>query len=217
MAPRVTLLDDELNPLPGPVQVLANGDGVYTIQATDVKAGGNVYLEVTSAPDPDATPGNYALEARFGTVASSLTDFASGSLTSQAPQVGSLYIGETQLFQFLLSAGTSSTPGELVSLTIRDAAGDVVADVSATAGDVVSAPALLLTPGTYSVEVVTTGDGSDPTPFDLLGSVISDPIGPAISDPTLTPIFTSPTVPGIYTYPGGVVTTKPYWLTLLPS
>ena len=42
VAPRVTLVDENLNPLPGPVQVLANGGGVYTIQAANVKSGGNV-------------------------------------------------------------------------------------------------------------------------------------------------------------------------------
>ena len=214
VAPRVTLVDETLTPLTsGQVRVLANGDGVYTIQATGLNAGGNIYLEVNSAASPAAAPGNYAIEARFGTVAASLTDFASGTVAPTAPTNYHLYIGETQLFRFLLSAGPSGTPGGSVEVTIRDAAGHIVADLTSAAGDVVSAPALLLIPGSYTLQVVATGGTSAHT-YDLSGQEISDPIGPTISDPTLKPVFTNPTAPGTYTYPGGVVTTRPYWLTL---
>jgi hypothetical protein len=196
------------------VQVLANGDGVYTVQATGLKSGGNIYLQVSSSTEPGATPGNYALEARFGTVATTLTDFASGTAAPAAPSTYHLYIGQTQLFQFLLSAGAPGTPGGTIELTIRDASGKVVADMTSAAGDVVSAPAVLLTPGAYTLRVVATGGDVSQT-YDLSGQEISDPIGPSVSDPTLTPVYTNPTTPGTYTYPGGVVTTRPYWLTLI--
>ena len=99
-------------------------------------------------------------------------------------------------------------------MTIRDAAGNVVADLTSASGDVVSAPAVLLTPGAYTLQVVATGGDPSQT-YDLLGQEISDPLGPAIADPTLTPIFTNPTFPGTYTYPGGVFTIKPYWIALI--
>ena len=41
-------------------------------------------------------------------------------------------------------------------------------------------------------------------------------IGPAVSGPTLAPVYTNPTAPGTYTYPGGFTTTMPYWLALMP-
>ena len=215
VAPQVALFDSNLNSLAGSTQVLANGGGLYTVQVTGLKPGGNVYLDVNGASAPGAVPGSYALEARFGATAAALTDFASGNLAPAAPQTYNLYIGQTQLFQFLLSAGPSAAPGETVEATILDAAGNVVFDLTADAGDVVSAPAVLLTPGAYTLQIVASGGGDEAQTYDLFGQEISDPLGPAISDPTLRPVFTSPTVPGTYLYPGGVVTTRPYWISLV--
>jgi hypothetical protein len=41
---------------------------------------------------------------------------------------------------------------------------------------------------------------------------ISDPIGPTLADPTLTPVHTSPSRSGVYTYHNGVASVVPYWL-----
>jgi hypothetical protein len=194
--------------------VLANGGGVYTVQTAGLRTGGgNIYLEVGMPSTPGAAPGNYALEARFGTTTASLTDFTSGTLSPQGSRDYNLYIGQTQLFQFLLSATPATTPGSAVTATIRNAAGQVVSTFTAAAGDVISAPAVLLTPGAYTLEIASSS--GDPSTFDLSGEAISDPLGPALSDPTLTPVYSSPTTPDTFTYPGGVTTTLPYWLDLI--
>jgi hypothetical protein len=48
--------------------------------------------------------------------------------------------------------------------------------------------------------------------FNLGGESISDPIGAVINDPTQTPIYTSPTTPGLFLYPGAPPTAKPFLL-----
>lgn len=212
-APRVAAFDSNLNPLAGTTRVLANGDGLYTIQVTGLKPGGNVYLDVNASSAPGSVPGNYALEARFGTTAASLTDFASGALSDAPSHTYNLYIGQTQLFQFLLSATPLAGAGSDVTATIRDASGQVVSSFTVAPGGVVSAPALLLTPGAYTLQIASSG--GDPSSYDLSGEALSDPLGPTVSDPTLTPVYTSPTTPGTFTYPGGVTTTMPFWLALV--
>ena len=110
VAPRVTILDGDQNVVSA--QILANGDGVFTIQASNLKSGGNYYLQVSSGGST-AGVGNYALDAEFGSTAANLSTFASGSLSASAPQQSyNFYVAESQLFQFLLSAdGVRRTGG----------------------------------------------------------------------------------------------------------
>ena len=75
VAPRITILDSDLNVVSA--QILANGDGVFTIQAAHLDGGGNYYLQVSSNGST-AGIGNYALDATFGTTAANLSTFASG-------------------------------------------------------------------------------------------------------------------------------------------
>ena len=65
--------------------------------------------------------GNYALDAKFGTAAANLTTFASGGLQASTPQQSyNFYVGESQLFQFLLSADGQGAPaGSTVQMTIK--------------------------------------------------------------------------------------------------
>jgi hypothetical protein len=219
-AARVRILDSSMNPVGS--QILANGDGTFTVQATGLKSGGDYFLQLTpNSTSPNIT-GNYALDAAFGTAAADLSTFASGSLTpSTTQQVYNLYVGESQLMQFVLSASAVGAPaGVAIQMTIADASGNVVYSLTALAGDTVSGPASFLTPGAYSVRfslLGATGVSMPPVSYSLRGEGISDPIGPVPTDPTLTPIYTSPTMPGYFTYPDGTTTTDSFLFVPPPS
>src|SRR5204863_3717951 len=176
--------------------------------------GGNYYLRVSSNGST-AGVGNYALDATFGTTAANLTTFVSGGLQASAPQQSyNFYVGESQLFQFLLSANGPGAPaGSAVQMTITDQNGPVVYSLTAQAGDTVSGDALFLTPGAYTLRFTVLGPAGGPVPtlsYNLSGESISDPIGAALIDPTQTPLYKSPTTPGVFLYPNSKPTTSPY-------
>jgi hypothetical protein len=211
--PRVTILDG--NQVPVNAQILANGDGSFSVQAAGLKSGGNYYLKVTPNTALSNPTGNYALDAEFGSATANLSTLSSGSLSpARTPQTHNFYVGESQLMQFVLSANASGAPaGAAVEMTITDASGKVVFSLTATAGDTVSGPALFLTPGAYTLSfslLGVTDTLAPPLLFSLLGEGISDPMGPVTTDPTLTPIYTSPTAPGFFTYPDGTTTKSTY-------
>jgi hypothetical protein len=212
VAPRVAILDGAGNA--ASAQILANGNGVFTIQAANLKSGGNYSLHVSSE-GATAGVGNYALYAEFGSTAANLTTFADGGLQATAPQLSyNLYVGESQLFQFLLSASGSSAPaGSAVQMTITDQTGNVVYSLTAAAGDTVSSAALFLTPGAYVLRFTALAPAGRPVPtlsYNLMGESISDPIGAVINDPTQTPIYTSLTTQGGFLYPNGTETKSSY-------
>jgi predicted Zn-dependent protease len=208
-APRVTLVDRNGTAIPA--QVLANGAGSFTVQAVGVKSGGWYFLKVGPATSAgSAAMGNYVLTAQFGTAAAQLSTFANGSLaTVGAAQSFNLYVGESQLMNLVLSAnvvGGAAAPGSKVQMTVLDAAGKVVYSLTAAAGDVVSGSALFLAPGAYRVRFTSLGSTSTGAPalaYNLVGDGISDPIGPVLTDPTLTPVYQAPGQPGWFQYPGG--------------
>jgi hypothetical protein len=218
--PRVAILDGNMNPISS--QILANGDGTFTVQATGLKSGGNYYLRVTSNGSPTDSAGNYALDAEFGTASAALSTFATGNLAASTPQQSdNFYVGESQLMQFLLSADAAGAPsGTSVRMTILDKDGKVVYSLNAAAGDTVSGGAVFLTPGAYTIQFSVlglTGGTAAPIAYSLKGESISDPIGPVLEDPTLTPVYTSPTMPGYFVYPGGVVTQNAFLIVPISS
>ncbi len=217
VAPRVAIVDGNGNALD--MTILANGNGTFTIQASNFKGGGNIYLRVTPGGAGSGV-GNYALDAQFGTTPAQLTTFAGGNLDAGVGQkFYNVYIAESQIFQFLLStAGTGVPAGTSVQMTITDKTGRVVGTLNAAVGDTVSGDALFLTPGAYILRFAVSGTGSNlvaPLSYSLVGGSISDPIGPALEDPTLAPVYTSPTMPGLFVYPGPVVTPFSYLIAPL--
>jgi hypothetical protein len=211
-APHVTIVDGSQHAVSA--TILASGNGVFTIQASNLNAGGSYGLEVSSDGSSAGT-GNYTLDAAFGSTAADLSTFASGSLSAPAPEQSyNFYVGESQLFQFLLAAGGSGAPaGSAVQMTIKDQDGNIVYSLGANAGDTASSDALLLDPGAYTITFIglaPPGGSVPPLSYSLIGESISDPIGAVPSDPTTTPVYTDPTTPGVFLYPNGQPTTNPY-------
>jgi hypothetical protein len=156
LTPRIALLDRDLQPVG--TQVLANGNGTFTIQSTGLVPKGNYLLKVFADPAQPARAGNYALTIDLGGQAAVEDTFASGALS--APTVAApdpvakrtLYVGQTQLMQFLLSANPATTGvGGQVQMTLADARGQTLLSLTTPVGSVVSGPGLLLTPGEYHV------------------------------------------------------------------
>jgi hypothetical protein len=215
VAPRITMLDSGQHVVS--TQILANGNGIFTIQASGLNSGGNYVLEVSSDGSASGM-GNYALDATFGSAAANLSTFASGNLSASTPQQSyNFYVAESQLFQFLLSAsGVGAPAGSTVQMTIKDQNGNVVYTLTADAGDTVSSNALLLTPGAYTLSFSVLGPPGEAMPalsYSLMGESISDPIGGVVNDPTTQPVYTSPTMPGGFLYPDGTQTTIPYLIS----
>ena len=105
-----------------------------------------------------------------------------------------------------------------VRLTIRDASGNVVVALAARSGETVSASSVLLRPGSYTARFTIDNANGEPVTFWLRGGSTSNPIGPVLSDPTLTPQYTTPPPPPgqppYFAYPGFSV---PYDPATLPG
>ncbi|MCY2962474.1 MAG: matrixin family metalloprotease [Planctomycetota bacterium] len=173
--------------------ILANGLGVFTIQSSVLQPGKSYLVKVssTTTSGPYAT-GNYAMQIRFGSTAVALTPFVSGSLdAANASQLFQLNVASAQLFQFVMAAGTTTTSEPVaVQMALFDSQGKLAYRLVGTPGEVRSAASTLLMPGVYFVQVSASTQSGTPVSklkFDLLGSVLSEPIGPIPGDPTGAP------------------------------
>jgi hypothetical protein len=215
IVPIATIYDAYGNPVS--TQVLLNGNGTYIVQAAGLDPGAPYYLRVSAAPAPAPSAGNYSLVADFnGVVAQPLT-FAAGTLSQSSPLAAyTLYIPQTELFQFVLSADDGGTPTDAqAQLEIYDSTGRLVFSLAGRVGDTVSGASVLLTPGEYQVlfSAANAGGAAWPTiRFSLRGANLSDPIGPTPSDPTDEPMYPCPDDPSVYCYcyPDGTYSTTPY-------
>jgi hypothetical protein len=174
-------------------------------------------VQVTPNRAQTKVTGNYGLEVDFGSAKANLQSFASGSVSSSAhPNAYNLYVAHSQLFQFVLAASDHTAPsGTVLRMDVLNSKNKVVFSLTAPPGDTTSAPALFLTPGAYTVQFTAStpsGVSATTVSYNLLGEDTSDPIGPTLNDPTLTPLYTSPTLPNMFVYPGGITTPKPYLL-----
>jgi hypothetical protein len=224
---QLQVLDDKGNAIAA--TVLVNGTGTYTLQAGDVPPGLHCYLKVTVPNGTLARANTYSVVADFGGPLASLRTFVGGTLTPAAPQQSyNLYVAQTQMFQFDLTLKQPSVQTKsAVEFTIKDQAGNVVLDLIARAGETVSCVSILLRPGPYTATFTAKMAGGVVAPLAcrLCGNSITDPIGPALNDPTLQPLYTTPTVPNgptnqpgdplYYYYPGGFISIDPFfWVRL---
>jgi hypothetical protein len=208
--PLVQVLD--ANQQPVPAEVLVNNSGGYTIQASGLAAGQTYYLKMTPPAVGGGEDAHYAMVADFKQSSSLLPVLAAGSATtSAAPSAYALYVAMDQVFQFTLSA--AGTPaGSSMQLTITDANGKAVFALNAQSGTTVTGRPVLLGPGAYTVQltVLTAGGAPGTLTFLLRGAVITNPMGPVVTNPTNAPMYTKPGDPFTYYYPPGTVSASPY-------
>ncbi|HZW30889.1 MAG TPA: matrixin family metalloprotease [Isosphaeraceae bacterium] len=215
IVPIVALFDANADPVSA--DILLNGNGTYLLQATGLNPGATYYLRVTAAPPPARAVGNYALVADFGGVPADTQSFVDGTLSQGNPEDEySLYVAQSQLFQFVLSSGadTACDDDAQVLLEIWNSSGQLVFSLFGPAGQTVSGASVLLTPGQYQVSfsIVNASGAAPPIGYRLWGANLSDPIGPASSDPTTEPMYPCPNDPSVYCYcyPDGTYGTTPY-------
>jgi Matrixin len=198
-------------------EVLLNGNGTYVVQANGLTPGATYYLKVEAAAPPAQRVGNYFLVADFGGVTARQDTFASATLDQANPQDNyTLYVARSQLFQFVLSAGTPGVSQDVqVRMELFDRRGNLVLTLVARAGETVSGSSVLLTPGRYRLRITAEGTGGGTVPpivYHLRGARISDPIGPAQEDPTTEPMYQSGDDPETYNYPDGTKSPEPYYV-----
>jgi len=205
VTPQIEILDRDQQPVA--VEVLVNGAGVFTVQATGVTPDQRYFIRLAGTET-----GNFDLEAAFRTRPVALQSFANGTTDAVHSVTYKLYAGRSQLFGFTLSA--AGDPGAAVRMTITNKAGNTVFDLTAPAGETVSGLSAFLPPGEYTVQVTSVGT-SDPVAYSIRGAVVSDPIGPQGGNSQLGPIYQDPDNPGGYLYPGNVRSPDPFFWTIL--
>jgi hypothetical protein len=215
--PQVQVLDAGGRPVAA--EVLVNGARGYTIQAAGLAPGQTYYLKLTPPASSAGDDAHFSLVADFKQTSSLLPVLAAGRVTMAAtPPRRALYVALDQVFQFTLSAADAGAPaGAAVQMTITDADGNVVFTLAAPSGQAVTSPPVLLAPGAYTVRfsLLTPGGAPGSLTFQLRGAAITDPIGPVITNPTQSPMYTRPGAPFTYYYPGGTVSVTPYLLASL--
>ncbi len=197
---RITLFDSHQSPIP--VTILANGNGTFTIQATGLAPNDDYYVRIG-----DGEVGNYLLDLSFSQRATRLTTFAEGVIPAGNDLATTLYIAETQVFGFSLTA--AGPAGVRVRFSIFDLQGNEAFSMLGMTGDTLSSVTGFLAPGEYRAELSVLG-GSAPVSFRLNGSSVTDPIGPQMSNSSTAPLYQDPWDPEYYLYPSGTIAFDPY-------
>ncbi len=195
--------------------VLANGNGTLVLQVNDADPRESYVVRVSSADQASGFHfGRYALETQFTRRESKLDELVADTLTNESPSLArGLHVSETTLAHFALTVvGVAGVPTATVWAVLYDAAGNVVQHIAAHPGDTRSSSAVLLAPGDYRVEFHAADPSGQNLPalaFDFRGKPISLPIGPGISDPTLSPVLPvtgNPQLPKVSRPPDLIVT-----------
>jgi hypothetical protein len=217
LLPSVQLLDANQQPVAS--GVLVNASGGYTIQASSLAPGQTYYLALTSPTSNNGEDQTFSLVADFKQTSSLLPVLAAGSVTAATPPPAyALYVALDQAFNFTLATtGTGAPAGSAVQMTVTDANGNVVFTLAAPSGQTVTGPPVLLAPGAYTVRfaLLTPGGAPGTLSFQLRGGSISDPIGPVITDPTYSPMYTTPSDPFTYYFPDGTISLNPFLIAML--
>jgi hypothetical protein len=200
-----------------PTVVLVNGGGEFAVQATGLESDAKYFLQVEAA-DPGGLfdTGNYSLVVVYDTVPTQLDVLASGTVAT-IDQVNShrLYVARPQLFHLLLQAGDVATTVPMaVAAVILDSQGQPLARLTAQPGETRSETAVLLQPGTYTVDVRSLSlnfAATPPVDYQILGAAISDPFVGDPNDPTQHPFACDdPDLTGFFCYPGDFHSPDPY-------
>jgi hypothetical protein len=185
---------DEAFQFKSPV-ILRNGNGSLTVQISGIVPKRTYYIKVAASADNTRyLTGNYALKARFTTAAEEQVTLIQGTLSSSQPrQYREMRLDHSMIFSMALETNRNRSlprPDIGTQVTLFDAAGQEIHRLVSFNESTRSSSSILLKPGVYYVRINSTSrDGSryPPLNFRLLGSVISDPVGPIGTNPTQTP------------------------------
>ena len=219
LIPRVEVVDENRDPVAA--TTLVNGGGELVIQVDEIDADKNYWIRVKAAQPDLFDVGNYQLTVSFTDQPATLNTFASGAVGGAIEQTGHrLYVATPQLFHFVLQVDATETDGRAgVMLRVLSETGDTQQQFSSLAGESRSKGSVLLTPGTYALQLLPlferATDIATSLTYEVRGDVISDPFA---VDPTLPSDveFECPDLPGVYCYPGGIESEDPFiWFDFL--
>jgi hypothetical protein len=174
--PRVRLLDSLGRPVA--FQVLVNDGGVMSAQLQNVTPGEVYYIQIAArVPGSANGTGTYMLGADFNQTPALAPEWAGGdTLAAGATRTDALSINESGTYQFFLAADQENATGGVVTMTIRDEAGNVVLTMQATAGQPLVTRVKYLARGNYTVTYTTAA--TDPVRHDLYVLRLTDNVGP---------------------------------------
>jgi hypothetical protein len=213
LIPRATIFNEQYQQVAA--EVLVNGQGEFVVQAR--LQADEVYfvrIEAADARTPFAV-GNYQLTLAWADHWVQLQTFASGQLTAEGPTlVKSLYVAQTQLLHLAIDVQPITSPSQQILVAqILDSDRRVLARLATPFGDTRTFPGLLLSPGTYAIQLFPARADEAvlvPTAFELRGIGFSDPLAVDPVDPTEDPIFVCPGEEEVFCYPGGIVSEEPF-------
>jgi hypothetical protein len=204
--PRIQVYD-ATNGRPVAFQVLANDDGVMTVQVPNVNAADDYIVSVLArSPGGTKGTGSYFLAADFNRFA--LTQFdgvSSGTVNAGGMKSGKLTITEASTFEFALSAEVFVGGTGGVIMTISDASGQAILTLSVDAGQPTVTAVHYLTEGTYTIRYsFRAGGTAQALEYDLFLLQLSDGAGPYPTNTGTNDGNSSPPPPpdSGYTYSG---------------
>ncbi|MCA9217215.1 MAG: cadherin-like domain-containing protein, partial [Planctomycetales bacterium] len=200
-APAINVFDEDGNRIES--EVLINDGYEYVVQVQNVPAESEFVVEVESQSGSATAIGNYELSVVIRKQPVLMTNLASGVLASSPGNfIREFDVPVSQLMHFVLDVDGSSS--NLVDVDIRSSTGSIQ-KLSAAAGSPTSSQSLLVLPGRYTIHGSRDGSPDDggALSFELLTSVVSDPIGLTLIQPNNLD-FSCPDVPDAFCYPGGI-------------
>jgi hypothetical protein len=150
--PRIRVYDQSKSPVA--FQVLSTDDGVMSVQVFDAVPDSDYFIQLSARlPVPEGSSGSYFLAVDFNGVEP--IEFDSLSRNTLAPEstvTNSLRISTDGVFELALAAeNLSASGGGSVTLTVLNNAQQVVASLSAEAGELPVTAIQYLATGTYSM------------------------------------------------------------------
>jgi hypothetical protein len=182
-APKITVTNSL--GLPVAAELVADGNGLYTVVVTGATANADYHIAVESRT---GAAGDYQMRASFRSQVTSAHEVASGALIAllNPKDSGSIQVtGSAQLY-FRLTSALTPILGPSVVVRVYDALNRVKFQLLARAGDTVDGVALL-GPGRYRVEITANGFlGLLPnvlSAYTLSMALLTDPTGVTPADP----------------------------------
>jgi hypothetical protein len=169
-------------------QVLANDLGLMSVHVLGVAPGAEYYVQVSARAGAANGTGGYFLGADFNQLAPTEYDgVAAGTLNSgnNNSDKDKLQVAKAGVFQFALSADLLGVGAGAVTMTVTDAAGNVVLSLTATAGQPPVTAVRFLAAGTYKVRYVyqaPAGAIAAPIRYGLFLLQLSEGAGPYATD-----------------------------------
>ena len=212
LQPSLIVYNDKLQSVPA--MVLRNSNGTVTYQISNLTPNRIWYARVAAASGQTRfRTGNYALKVRFSAAAEQQINMVQDTLNAASPTVlKELTLRRTTLFNFALQS-IRSNASQLIAtqVTIFDVTGREVHRIVSFRNETKTSNNVLLTPGKYFVRINAVSNNAIPissVAVRLLGSVISDPVGPIGTNPLANvPVF--PTIDDQMTYAPPTLTPPP--------